>query len=545
MPTGKNILLIWPGRDKSFYDFDPIRIITGQRSLFFPLPLIYVAAALGDTWNYTLVDEDITPPTPAQLEGADFFMISVNLLQRYATDRLIARLVPFGKPIIIGGPLVSTLDHLFNHPNISKVFGEIEAVESSCIDKQLSVAEVLSSDMKAGTLRREYHAKGHPDLSKNRTPRYDLVRNSDYFSLSMQTSRGCPHHCDFCQQIILYGKHRRKTAAQVTAELDELLKIKQNVTVIIIDDNLMGEVANPEKKQEFLNLLDTMREWQELHNYPFDFFTQCSLDIAEHQDVIAAMAKIGLNIMFIGIESVDDEALASVHKKQNLERNMIDNIRTLQQHGMGVFAGVIIGFDNESDATIRKQIEFLEKSHIPLVGPSLLHAAPGTRMYKDMKAKNRISSDPDALTKEFRSNIISLQPPKEYYRLFARYLDNVYAPERYFRRCLLWIEGWNDAYVIPGKKGSIPSNVKIKRIVRSLFYQGIVASYRFHFLMYLAAALIKFRRNPDKISLALYLGYMFQIAYTSTKNAQQFIRNIPQDISTEWHQFNQKCQSHE
>jgi len=534
MGTGNNVLLIWPDRDKGFYDFDPVGLITGQKTLFFPLPLLYVAAALGKTWNYSLIDEGIEKLTDDEIDKADYYLISVNTLQRYATEELLQRLLPRNKPIIIGGPLISTLDHLFKHALVTKVYGEIEAYDAAQQHVKKTVAQCLCEDMHAHSLKKEYHAKGHPDIKNNLTPRYDLVKKADYFSLSLQTSRGCPHHCDFCQQIILNGKHRRKTREQVHEELDALYKLGRNVTVLIIDDNMIGDLDNPEAKSEYMLHLETIEKWQIEHEYPFDFFTQCSLDIAEHEDVVEKMSKIGLNIMFIGIESVDNEALASVHKKQNLERDMLKNISILQKFGIGIFAGVIIGFDNESDITISKQIEFIKKSNIPLIAPTPLHALPGTNMYKNLLSQDRISQNPDALTNVFWSNIIPLQNPRIHYGYFYRYIDEVYDPKAYFDRCIRWIKGWNDSYVIPGKKGSLPTNLRIKRLIRSFVYQGILSNYRFLFYRYLISVLFNFITNYNKLSLALYLGYMFQLANTSSKNAKRFVENLPKEFYEEW-----------
>lgn len=534
MEKNNNILLIWPERDKGFYTLDPIGLITGQKTLFFPLPLIYVAAALGYDWNYILVDEGIEPPTEKQLYNSDYFMISVNVLQHYSTDALIKKLLPYKKPIIVGGPLISTLEHIFDYPGVTKVFGEIEAFERTCSNKKITVAQCLSNDMKNNTLKKEYHSIGHPDLTQNNPPRYDLVKKTNYFALSMQTSRGCPHHCDFCQQISLYGRQRRKNPAQVYDELDALLKLRQNITVIIIDDNLMGDISTPDRKQVLIEHLETIKKWQIKNHYPFDFFMQCSLDVAEHEDIVELMSEIGLNIIFVGIETIDNEALASVHKKQNLVKDMITEIRTLQQFGMGVFAGIIIGFDNDSEESLNKQIDFIRQSHIPIVAPSLLQAFPGTPLYKRFKAQNRISRDHDALTKVFHTNVIPLQHPKIIYNYFRRYLEEVYDPSAYFTRCIHWIKNWNDKYVIPGKKGSLPTNVKLARIIRSIFYQGIIAEYRFEYYKYILKSFWYFRTNYNKIALAFYLSYMFQATFNSTKNAVQFVNNLPSYIIEEW-----------
>ncbi|MBN1550849.1 radical SAM protein, partial [bacterium] len=438
MNKGNNVLLIWPERDKAFYDFDPIGQIFGEKSLFFPLPLLYVAAALGKEWNYKLVDEGVSHLCDEDIDNADFYLISVNVLQRYSAENTIQRLIPHNKPIIIGGPLISTLDHLFCHSRISKVYGEIEATEASCLDSGLSIAELLASDMRNGAIRNEYHSIGHPDIRQNKLPRYDLVKASGYFNLSMQTSRGCPHHCDFCQQVALYGKHRRKTHQQIIHELDLLLELGQNKTVYITDDNVMGDISTPDKKKEFIELLNSIRIWQERHDYPFDFFTQCSLDIADYEDITELMSKIGLNIMFIGIESIDETALSSVHKQQNLQKDIIAKIRLLQHYGIGIFAGMIIGFDNETNSSVNHQIEFVKQSYIPIVGISILTGFPKTALYRRLQKENRICSDIDALTKSFQTNVITTMHPHDLYDNFLRFTKEIYNPHEYFVRCIAW-----------------------------------------------------------------------------------------------------------
>jgi hypothetical protein len=120
------------------------------------------------------------------------------------------------------------------------------------------------------------------------------------------------------------------------------------------------------------------------------------------------------------------------------------------------------------------------------------------------------------------------------YGYLKTYITEIYEPKEYFRRCLCWIKAWNDAYVIPGKKGSIPSNVRVKRIVRSIIYQGILSDYRCEYLKYIVQSILLFGRNGNRLALALYLGYMFQVAYHSRKDTIRFTDNLPQEVIDEW-----------
>ena len=158
----------------------------------------------------------------------------------------------------------------------------------------------------------------------------------------------------------------------------------------------------------------------------------------------------------------------------------------------------------------------------------------GTKMFKKLQQENRISSDCDALTKALWTNVLPTMHPRKLYGYFLRFLQEVYEPKAYFTRCISWIQTWNDKYVIPGKKGSLPTNVRIGRILRSIYYQGIVPGYRIEYYKYLLTSIINFWNNYNKFALALYLGYLFQMPYMSTKNAERFIKNLPQAIIDEW-----------
>ncbi|MDD5672672.1 MAG: radical SAM protein [Chitinivibrionales bacterium] len=538
MSQNKNkVLLIWPETDKGYYDFNPLSNVFGSKGLFFPLSLIYVAAELGNNWDYTLIDDGTKPITQDLCEENDFFLISVNILQRFSAERIIQFLRPFKKPIIIGGPLISTLEHVFENEPIIKVIGEIESYALADSKTTKTLGQVLSNDMEQGTLKNIYRANGHPDIKKTNLPRYDLVNPKEYFNLSIQTSRGCHHYCDFCQEIPLYGTFQRKNIPQIIQELDLLLKLGEKKTVYIVDDNFMGNINNPDKKNEFKNLLMGIRDWQIENNYPFDFLSQCSLEVTDHVDILELMTKIGLNMMFLGVESVDDDLLSSVHKNQNLRKNMADKIRTLQDYGMGIFAGLIIGFDGETDVSVDHQIQFVKESLIPISGMSILLGFPGTKLYTRMLKENRISKDGDSLSKSFRSNIILKMHPIKLYNNYLRFTKSIYNSKEYFSRCVKWIDRWNDSYVIPGKKGSLPANLFIKRVFRSILFQGILSKYQLDFWKYIIMIVFKFHSNYHKFALALYLGYFYQVAFDTMKKLEAFVDNLPPEILREWDSF--------
>ena len=112
-------------------------------------------------------------------------------------------------------------------------------------------------------------------------PRYDLVPFREYAMGCVQTSRGCPFQCEFCDIIVIFGrKPRVKTAEQVVAEVDAQHRLGARV-IFLVDDNFIGN------KKAAKVILRALIAWQKEHGYPLAFFTEASLDLAEDDELLA------------------------------------------------------------------------------------------------------------------------------------------------------------------------------------------------------------------------------------------------------------------
>ena len=118
-----------------------------------------------------------------------------------------------------------------------------------------------------------------------------------------------------------------------------------------------------------------------------------------------------------------------------------------------------------------------------------------------------------------------------------RFAKTIYDPQAYFKRCIKWVENWNDSYVIPGKKGSIPSNYYFVRLLRSFLLQGVFSSYNYLYWKYIINCLIKFKFNLNKIALSLYLAYFFRVAHDITGKIETFVESLPSDLVDEWQNY--------
>src|SRR5262249_55420689 len=158
--------------------------------------------------------------------------------------------------------------------------------------------------------------------------------------------------------------------------------------VFIVDDNFIGNKAAVAK------LLPEIKRWNEEHGHPFSYGTEASLDLAEHPELLKGMVEAGFIFTFVGVETPSAESLKETRKVQNIgSASLLDRIRTIQEAGLIVYGGFIVGFDNDTEDIFDRQIEFISEASIAnaMIGPIL--ALPGTPLYERMRREGRLIDD--------------------------------------------------------------------------------------------------------------------------------------------------------
>ena len=117
------------------------------------------------------------------------------------------------------------------------------------------------------------------------------------------------------------------------------------------------------------------------------------------------MVEAGFDTVFVGIETPDDGALAECNKKQNVNRDLVADVKRLQQAGLQVQGGFIVGFDSDKPSVFRRQIEFIQDSGIVTAMVGLLQAPKGTRLYQRMEKEGRITGTSSGDNVEGTTNI--------------------------------------------------------------------------------------------------------------------------------------------
>ena len=216
------------------------------------------------------------------------------------------------------------------------------------------------------------------------------------------------------------------------AELDALYATGYRGGVFIVDDNFIGN------KREVLKFLPELERWNREHGHPFQYGTEASINLADDRKLLQKLMAAGFLWVFVGIETPTEEALKETKKLQNLGGSLVDRVRVLQNAGLLVFGGFILGFDNDSEDIFDRQIEFIREAAIPNALIGQLGALPHTPLHARMQKEGRLLR---SLTEAgglgpFYCNFKTRLPFETIVRGQRRILETIYEPRAYFERLL-------------------------------------------------------------------------------------------------------------
>jgi len=483
-----NVLLIYPEFPDTFWSFKHALKFIRKKAVLPPLGLLTVAAMLPPEWAKRLVDLNVRKLTEKDLRWADCVFVSAMAVQREAARRVIARCKEGGVKVVAGGPLF-TSEH-----------AQFEQVDHFVLNEAEVTLPTFLTDLEQGRARRLYTTSVFPDIRKSPVPLWELVDLKRYASMGVQFTRGCPYECDFCNVTTLFGhRPRTKTAEQIIAELDSLYGQGWRGGVFFVDDNFIGN-----KRRLKGELLPALIEWQK-NNPGITFYTEVSIDLADDEQLVEMMAEAGFDQVFIGIETPDEGSLTECSKRQNKNRDMVEDVKRIQRAGLQVQGGFIIGFDNDTPSIFQRQIDFIQKSGIVTAMVGLLQAPSGTKLHERLKREGRLRGLSSGDNVDGRTNIVpkmGLETLREGYRQMLRH---IYSPEHYYQRVKTFLR----EYKAPKIKAQLRAE-GVLILFRSILHLGLIGKERVHYWKLLFWT--RFRRPelfPLAITLAIY-GHHFR-----------------------------------
>ncbi|MGY8661239.1 B12-binding domain-containing radical SAM protein [Bradyrhizobium sp. UFLA05-109] len=426
VPRPCNVLMLYPlFTAESFWSFGESCKLMGVRRPAAPLGLITVAAMLPESWTIRLIDCNTTPLGDDDLDWADVVFTGGMLPQQTDALRLIELCRAKAKPVVVGGPDPTSSPHLYARADF-QVLGEAESI----IDEFVAAWQ---GGARSGVFTAP---KFQADVTRTPVPRFDLLKFEDYLYLGVQYSRGCPFTCEFCDIIELYGRvPRTKTTPQMFTELETLYRMGYRGHLDFVDDNFIGN------KKSLKLFLPELAAWQRAHDYPFEFSTEASVNLADDPELLNLMAAANFFGIFVGIESPDPATLVAMRKKQNTRRNIAESIHRIYSAGMLVTAGFIVGFDSEKVSMADAMIDFIEEAAIPVCMVGLLFALPNTQLTRRLAREGRLRPNHDSAATMNGGdqctagiNFDPVRPLRDILMDYRQILERIYDPAAYASR---------------------------------------------------------------------------------------------------------------
>jgi radical SAM superfamily enzyme YgiQ (UPF0313 family) len=506
-PPVRNALLVYPRFPPSYWGFQYAIELLGKRSAMPPVGLLTVAAMFPAHYRLRLVDMNVSALADEDLDWADLVLTSTMIVQRRSLQEVISRCKARGKPVVVGGP----------HPTS---FGdEIAGADFYVLDEVEETLPCFLADWEAGRAQRIHRPERKPPITATPAPRFDLLDLDAYSSMALQFSRGCPFDCEFCDITKLFGRvPRTKSNAQMLAELDALYALGWRGSVFLVDDNFIGN------RRDALRLLPDVAAWQRQRSYPFDLFTEASVNLAQHEPLLDAMVQAGFRMVFLGIESPNPEALKLTHKTQNIRRGdsdfLLNAVRAIQRKGIEVSGGFILGLDGDGPEVFDAQVAFIQEAGIPRAMVGLLTALRGTDLYTRLEAEGRLLGEGSGSNSEVALNFRPQLEPRVLIDGYRRVLATLYAPGlgNYFARC--WTLLSNLGPGVAGRRRRVEP-AELLALVRSLRLQLFSRQAPAYLGFLLRTLLRRPRQLPFAFGLAI-MGIHFEKFTRQTLAAHDF-----------------------
>ena len=385
---------------------DPVYAATQTYGAAFgPLWAFTLASYIPDDSNYRLTLYDNRLHKPSQIKEADIFFYSgINQDLNILLTLLNTFRQTFPDAIhFIGGPICMSFD-------LSGKLSELDPFDHICVgDGEVIIEDIMQGmDNDKKVFPKIIRAQARFKLTKAKVmdPRMIEPNFKRYYGAVVEISRGCPFLCEFCDIRTLPDNNRnhQKSIDVIIEELDYNYRL--GITrYLLACDNFIGDLQYAEE------VLDRIIEWRNKTGFMPTFYTWLTINLYMSDRIMRKMRIAGFDLLFIGIESFDSNSLLETGKVQNTAADLVYSLQKIQSYGFIVVAGLIMGFDSDSEDSFQTTLDGMETSALLSGDPSLLVALPGTPLYRRMKLSGRLRETKDSLGGlKYHSNIRFLMP---------------------------------------------------------------------------------------------------------------------------------------
>jgi len=485
-----NILLVYPEYPDTFWSFSYALKFTSKKAAYPPLGLLTVAAMLPPEWDKRLVDMNVRKLKDTDLLWADYVFLSAMSVQKESVKGVLARCKALGVKVVAGGPLFS---------NDYEEFGDVDHLVLN--EAEITMPPFLN-DLKEGRPKPLYASAEKADMTKTPIPLWELIDMRQYSCMNIQYSRGCPFDCEFCNITSLYGRvPRTKSAGQLIAELDKIYSLGWREGVFFVDDNFIGN-----KKKLKDDILPSLIQWMEKRKRPFYFSTEASINLADDEELMRMMTQAEFITVFVGIETPHEESLIECDKVQNRNRDLIASVKKIQDFGLEVQAGFIVGFDQDPASIFEKMITFIQESGIVTAMVGLLNAPRGTKLYERLVTENRLLKTATGDNTDLSMNFIPKMSYEKLIKGYRQIIETIYSPKHYYARVKRFMKDYR-----PTQKKVVQLRYSYwKAGFKSVFILGMFRKERFYYWRLVFWSLFrKPKLLPMAVTFSIY-GFHFR-----------------------------------
>ena len=269
--------------------------------------------------------------------------------------------------------------------------------------------------------------------------------------------------------------------------------------MFFVDDNFIGH-----KKKLKNELLPAIIRWMESNDNPFFFITEASINLADDKDLMDLMVKAGFAKVFVGIETPEESCLMECNKLQNNNRDLIECVNIIQRYGMEVYAGFIVGFDNDPPNIFQRQIDFIQKSGIITAMVGLLNAPRLSKLYRRLQKEGRIVDKFTGDNTDYSINFVPVMDKNELLKGYQKIIQNIYSCKAYYARVLTFLKQYN-----PPSVERLSFN-RFMALIKSIIYIGILKKESKYFWKIIFWSIFnKPKTFPLAVTYSIY-GYHFR-----------------------------------
>ncbi len=365
------VAYIHPKFPDTLWSFRGIRPITGVKTAFAPLGLATAVALTPGNWEVEIYDEEIESINYDT--DADLIALTAFNVQAQRAYKIAAEFKKRGKHVVLGGPYASLCPDNVRPYVDTVISGECEY----CWPEFLN-------DFKNGRHKDFYLQEEKVNMADSPVPAFELLDAKAYQAFYIQTTRGCPFDCEFCDIIVVDGRvPRTKSIEQVMTEINKLREL--GVKYVTFSD--ANYIANTKFAKELTHeLINFCKKF----NYPISFACEATLNLAKKDKLLSLMQAANFETIFIGIESPRTSSLLETNKRQNTHGSIVDDVHKVQSYNMAVIAGMIVGFDNDDKDIFQEQFDFLMEAGIPFTTSGVLVAIEKTPLHARLKREGRL-----------------------------------------------------------------------------------------------------------------------------------------------------------